>query len=152
MLLKAEHSCAVMMTETHQVKDIWECRDYCIQNGAVRLSYKISWREMRWKDRFDTCLCCDESFPLVPFSGARVYQKGKYSLLILNMLGCFFWYGIFHEHLTQYVDLLACHVNGNIGNGTQQGSCPSGQICRPNGKCQGKHQMIFVVFKYFSYF
>ena len=44
------------------------------------------------------------------------------------------------KKLTWYFDLLACHVNGKIGNGTHQGSCPSGQICRPNGKCQGTHQ------------
>ena len=32
-----------------------------------------------------------------------------------------------------------CNVDGtNVGNGTSQGSCPSGLLCYADGSCRGK--------------
>ena len=30
---------------------------------------------------------------------------------------------------------LACNINGNVGDGTEQGTCPNGKVCYSDGSC-----------------
>ena len=39
--------------------------------------------------------------------------------------------------------LLGCNVRGDVGNGTDQGTCPNvNQVCNNDGTCSGTHYYI----------